>query len=222
MREQETGRTARIEPRWPPVLAVLAVLLLLNLLSGRVRVAPSWVPFALVALVILPMIAVQVTGGRPPWRLVERWATAFFFLVACGANAGALAILINGIIKHKDELNGLVLFVSSIAGWVNNVVVFSLLYWQMDRGGPEARANDEGVRPDWLFPQSAALEDAPPGWRPAYVDYLFLAYSTATAFSATDVMPFTGRAKLLMMLESVISLAIIVVVASRAIGILGG
>ena len=106
--------------------------------------------------------------------------------------------------------------------WVTNVLVFSLLYWQIDRGGPEARANDAGTRPDWLFPQAGAPEDAPPDWRPTFVDYLFLGFSTATAFSPTDALPLTSRAKMLMMLESTISLATIVVVASRAINILGG
>jgi len=78
------------------------------------------------------------------------------------------------------------------------------------------------VRPDCLFPQAGAPEDSPPGWRPTFVDYLFLGFSTATAFSPTDALPLTPRAKLLMMLESAISLATIVVVAARAINVLGG
>jgi len=99
--------------------------------------------------------------------------------------------------------------------------MFSLLYWQIDCGGPEARANNAGTKPDWLFPQEGAPEDAPPDWRPTLVDYLFLGFSTATGFSTTDVIPVTSRAKMLMMLESTISLVTIVVVASRAINILG-
>jgi uncharacterized membrane protein len=105
--------------------------------------------------------------------------------------------------------------------WVVNVLTFSLLYWQLDRGGPEALANNTSPMPDWLFPQEGAREDVPPDWRPTFVDYLFLAYSTATAFSTTDVMPLTSRAKMLMMLESTISLVTIVAVMSRAINILG-
>jgi hypothetical protein len=105
--------------------------------------------------------------------------------------------------------------------WVSNVLIFSLLYWRIDRGGPEARANNAGTRPDWLFPQPGAPEDAPPDWRPTFVDYLFLGFSTATAFSPTDALPLTSRAKMLMMLESTMSLGTIVVVAARAINILG-
>jgi uncharacterized membrane protein len=106
--------------------------------------------------------------------------------------------------------------------WATNVLVFSLLYWQIDRGGPEARMAHASPKPDWLFPQEGApAEDVPLGWRPAFVDYLYLGYSTGTAFSTTDAMPLTSRARLLMMLESTISLLTVVVVASRAINILG-
>jgi hypothetical protein len=96
------------------------------------------------------------------------------------------------------------------------------VYWQIDRGGPGVRANKEGRKPDWLFPQEGAPEDASPDWRPTFIDYLFLGYCTATAFSPTDALPLTARAKMLMMLQSLISLVTIVVVASRAINILGG
>jgi hypothetical protein len=125
------------------------------------------------------------------------------------------------MVHRPSDITGLQLFASSIAVWVTNVLIFSLLYWQIDRGGPEARANNASTKPDWLFPQTGAPEDAPPDWRPTFVDYLFLGFSTATAFSPTDALPLTSRAKMLMMLESTISLVTIVVVASRAINILG-
>jgi hypothetical protein len=100
--------------------------------------------------------------------------------------------------------------------------MFSLLYWQIDRGGPGSRDTNAGRRPDWLFPQeSAPTGDLPPDWRPTFVDYLFLAFSTATAFSPTDILPLTHRAKVIMMIESSISLITLVVVAARAINVLG-
>ncbi len=114
------------------------------------------------------------------------------------------------------------LLASSIGVWVTNVLAFSLLYWQLDRGGPGSRENKDRIKPDWLFPQQGApAEDVAPDWQPTFVDYLFLGFSTATAFSPTDALPLTIRAKMLMMLESSISLVTIVVVASRAINILG-
>ncbi|WDT71833.1 MAG: hypothetical protein MPW17_03020 [Candidatus Manganitrophus sp.] len=125
------------------------------------------------------------------------------------------------MIFRSSEIGGLQLLASGIAVWVNNVLAFSLLYWQIDRGGPEPRLNDGGKRPDWLFPQTGVPDQAPPDWRPTFVDYLFLSFSTATAFSTTDAVPLTSRAKMLMMIESAVSLITLVVVASRAINILG-
>jgi uncharacterized membrane protein len=109
----------------------------------------------------------------------------------------------------------------SIAVWATTVLIFSVAYWRIDRGGPEARANHANRKPDWLFPQDNAGEDVPSDWRPTFVDYLFLAFCTATAFSPTDVQPLTSRSKLLMMLESTISLVTTIAVAARAINILG-
>ena len=153
---------------------------------------------------------------------MERASTLLFFLAAGSVNLAGMTVLIDAMLSRAAELSGLQLFSSSIAVWVINILTFSLLYWQIDRGGPEARMNGAGTRPDWLFPQEGApAEDVPPGWRPSFVDYLFLGYSTATAFSTTDVMPLTSRAKMMMMVESTISLATIVIIAARAINILG-
>lgn len=217
-----SAHATRIEPRWPPALAVVVLLVLLSVLPGHIQVFPTWFRFACAAVVLLPMAAVQLSGAHPRWRLAERWITLLFFLVAVAGALAGLTTLIRSVVQGSADLSGLQLFTSSIAVWVTNVLAFSLLYWQIDRASPEARANDEGVRPDWLFPQAGAPEDSPPGWRPTFVDYLFLGFSTATAFSPTDALPLTPRAKLLMMLESAISLATIVVVAARAINVLGG
>ena len=104
--------------------------------------------------------------------------------------------------------------------WTANVLTFSLLYWQIDRGGPYARVNRLKVKPDWVFAQGAVPEDLPPDWQPLFLDYLYLGYNTATAFSPTDASPLTRRAKMLMMIESMISLLTLVIVLSRAINII--
>jgi len=125
------------------------------------------------------------------------------------------------MIRRTNVIDGLHLLTSSIAIWALNVTMFSLLYWQLDRGGPLGRVLAHRHR-DWIFPQDqAAPEDLPPDWRPQFIDYLFLGYSTATAFSTTDAQPLTGRAKFAMMCESTISLVTLVVVAARAINVLG-
>ena len=221
---KEPAQLFRIEPRWPVALAILAVILLLMLLPERVRLFPAWFPYVVGIAFIVPMAAVGLTAEKAWWLRVERTIMLLFIVFTGVGTLVNLANLIGGMVRRSAEIGGVQLLTSSIAVWVTNVLTFSLLYWQIDRGGPEARvrgAGNAGTKPDWLFPQTGAPEDAPPDWRPTFVDYLFLGFSTATAFSPTDALPLTSRAKLLMMLESMISLVTIVVVAARAINILG-
>ena len=215
------GQTPRIEPRWPVILTVLAVVCLLAVLPGRVRLLPIWLSYVIAIGVSAPMAAVTLAAAKERWLHVERMITLLFFVVVGVGTLTGLAYLIHAMVHRSAETTGLQLLTSSIAFWVINVLIFSLLYWQIDRGGPEARANNACTKPDWLFPQAGVGEDVPPDWRPTFVDYLFLGFSTATAFSPTDALPLTSRAKMLMMLESTISLATILVVAARAINILG-
>jgi hypothetical protein len=216
------ARAPYFEPRWPVVLAILAVIFLLAVLPEPVRLCPMWVTYVVGFGVLIPICTVGLTAAKTRWLRVERAVILIFFGVAGVSTLANLANLIGAMVHRSAEIGGLQLLTSSIAVWVTNVLMFSMLYWQIDRGGPEARVNDARMRPDWLFPQAGApAEDVPHGWQPAFVDYLYLGYSTATAFSTTDAMPLTPRAKLLMMLESTISLMTIVVVASRAINILG-
>ena len=218
---KEPAQLFRIEPRWPVVLATLAAILMVVLLPERVVLFPAWFPYVIGIALILPMAAVGLSAEKARWLRVER-TIMLLFIVAMGVGTLAnLASLIGAMVRRSGEVGGLQLFASSIVVWVSNVLIFSLLYWRIDRGGPEARANNAGTKPDWLFPQAGAPEDAPPDWRPTFVDYLFLGFSTATAFSPTDALPLTSRAKMLMMLESTMSLGTIVVVAARAINILG-
>jgi hypothetical protein len=218
---KEPAQTLRIEPRWPVALAILAVILLVVLLPERVVLFPAWFPYVVGIALIVPMAAVGLSAEKARWLRVERTIMLFFVVVMGVGTLANLANLISTMVRRSGEIGGLQLLASSIAVWSTNVIMFSLLYWQIDRGGPEARANNAGTKPDWLFPQAGAPEDVPHDWRPTFVDYLFLGFSTATAFSPTDALPLTSRAKLLMMLESTISLATIVVVAARAINILG-
>ena len=210
------------EPRWPIALAILVVLFLLAVLPDRVRLLPMWVTYVVGFGVLMPIDAVGLTAPKTRWLRVERTVTLLFFVVAGTGTLANLVNLIGEMLNRSAEIDGLQLLTSSIAVWVTNVFMFSMLYWQIDRGGPEARVNNASTRPDWLFPQEAApAKDVPHGWQPTFVDYLYLGYSTATAFSTSDVMPLTPRSKLLMMLESTISLITIAAIASRAINILG-
>jgi hypothetical protein len=203
-------------------LAIVGAIILLTVLPRTLRLAPVWLTYIVGLAVLVPVTAVGMTAGKAKWLRAERGITLLVILYGILAALATLTNLIGAMVKGSVELSGAQLLSSGIAVWASNVLLFSLMYWQMDRGGPESRVNDASRRPDWLFPQEGApAEHVRPGWRPAFVDYLFLGYSTATAFSTTDVVPLTARAKLLMMLESSISLVTMVVVASRAINILG-
>lgn len=214
-------RPIRMEPRWPVAVAILAVIGLLTFLPERISLFAHWVGYAAATVIIASMTTAVLASEKRPWLRVEHAIVLFFIVVAETGTLITLVMLVRRMLYPSSEIGGLQLLASSTAVWVNNVLAFSLLYWRVDRGGPEARMSNSGKRPDWLFPQTGVPEEAPPGWRPAYVDYLFLAFSTATAFSTTDVMPLTPRAKLLMMFESTVSLATLVLVAARAINILG-
>jgi uncharacterized membrane protein len=218
---QATPATA-YERRWPVALTTLGVLAVLALLPGRLRYLPPSIIYVVGCVVVGPLIGVGLTRASARWLRIERVAVRGFFLVATVLTLVSLSKLLKAMVYGATELSGLELLASSIALWLTNVMIYSLLYWQIDRGGPEARLNDAGKRVDWYFPQEDAPENvAPADWRPTFVDYLYLAYSTATAFSTTEVAPMTSRAKLLMMLESMISLLVIVVIGARAINILG-
>jgi hypothetical protein len=183
---------------------------------------PFWIPCVAGIVVIVPMAVVCLTTAKARWLRIERIVTLLFSVFVGVGIVVNLASLIREMVHRSAGIDGLQLLSSSIAVWVTNVLLFSILYWQIDRGGPEARVKKAEKKPDWLFPQEGApAEDVPAGWRPTFVDYLFLGFTTSTAFSPTDTLPLSSRAKVLMMLQCTISLVTIVAVASRAINILG-
>ena len=214
------AQTILHESRWPPALAILAVLVMLTVLPGHIHVLPVWVVRLFALSVLGSMLAVGLTTGNTLWLSIERT----IIIVIAGAyvanTIAELADLIGVVTLHPSVANAFSLLSSSVAIWVANVLTFSLLYWEIDRGGPYARASKSSAKPDWVFPQPATPEDLPPDWRPLFLDYLYLGYNTATAFSPTDALPLTHRAKMLMMIESTISLLTMVIVLSRAINII--
>jgi len=219
-----TGKIERdsAESRWPVILAIVAVLIVLVALPDRVRLMPPWFMALSGALAISPLLAVCLASNKARWLTVERVVMLTLAAVLACMTVVSLVDLVSLLILHSTAISGLTLLTSSVAIWIINVLMFSLLYWQIDRGGPGLGSSAGIRRPDWLFPQEGApAEDLPFGWVPAFVDYLYLSFSTATAFSSTDVLPLTHRAKLLMMVESSISLVTLVVVAARAINVLG-
>jgi uncharacterized membrane protein len=218
---EERGNGSPGEARWPVVIVIAAVSLLLALLPDRIRVVPVWTPVIVAIWAIFPSIAVSLVSQKARWLKIERMVILVTFVLVAAATIANLTVLVAFMLQGSNKVTGPALLSSSVGVWVCNVLMFSLLYWQIDRGGPGPRGNGERRRPDWLFPQeSAPPEDLPPSWRPTFVDYLFLAFSTATAFSPADILPLTHRAKVIVMIESSISLVTLVVVAARAINVL--
>jgi uncharacterized membrane protein len=137
-------------------------------------------------------------------------------------NVIGLVLLIAALVSSgSEELGGPQLLLTAAAIWAANVIVFGVVYWDVDDGGPFARANVERKTPDFQFPQDENPELARPAWRPRIWDYMYVALTAGSAFSPTDAMPLTYRAKLLLGVQSTVSLALVVLVTARAVNVLG-
>jgi hypothetical protein len=216
----ESTRTAA-EPRWPMATAVLAATILFVGTPHRGRI-PGWWAGPLLQLVLLGVLIAQDPGRidrRSP--ALQRLMVALLVVMTVGT-ATSVTVLAVDILAGVEGVTATVLLGRGAAIWFENVILFSLWYWQFDRGGPAERAAGTAVPPSFAFPENATPELAPAGWRPAYPDYLYLAYTNATAFSPTDTLPVRRWAKLTMMVQSTLSLVIAILVIARAISILPG
>lgn len=220
-----TAEVVRLEPRWPVALSVsffIAVTIVLRVyLPKRESLGPHWlVPAIEIALLVVLVLA---DPGRVARR--SRWLRPLAIVLVLALAAAALAstgVLIRDlIIGGKVTTSATALLASGALIWLGNVLVFGLLYWLLDSGGPLARYRGARQYPDFAFSQQMSPELAPPGWRPQYVDYLVLGLTTNTAFSPTDVMPMRTWAKLTMALQSLISLTVVGLVIARAVNIFG-
>jgi hypothetical protein len=188
-----------------------------ELRSGDAR----WV---FVVVVLVPLLAVMIIGD--PGRIDRdstwlRVLTGTLIGLISAVNASAAVRLVAGIIggaKFSTDAN--ILLASGGAIWLTNVIAFGLWYWDLDRGGAAARARGDGRLPAFVFPEMTNAQYVVPGWYPKFMDYLHLSFTTATAFSPTDVSAIRPWAKLMMMAEEAISLVVAVLVVSRAVNIL--
>ncbi|MER6052530.1 hypothetical protein ABT168_34690 [Streptomyces sp. NPDC001793] len=212
-------RVTRGEPRWPSTLAVLVAAALQGLLPGRLTIRPEWLlPVLETALLLVLVVA-------DPFRIervsrLYRWAGLALIAMISAANGWSAVHLVIGLVHGTEGEEAGPLLATGGGIWATNVIVFALWYWEWDRGGPVARVHAVRRYPDFLFPQMATPELAPEHWEPQFVDYLYLSFTNATAFSPTDVMPLTRWAKLLMLLQSAVSLLTVVLVVARAVNIL--
>lgn len=184
-------------------------------LPERLSLGPSWL---LLAVVFVLMIPIVLSHRRGDFHI-----TRIFTLVANGAITigmiASLALLIEGIPHHRDSPTALLR--GAVALWITNVLVFALWYWKLDAGGPLGREGSHGrLDSSFLFPQMLDRGGEDPSWSPHFMDYLFLAFNTSTAFSPTDTAVLSRWAKVGVMLQSLVSFAIVALLGARAVGIL--
>jgi hypothetical protein len=209
-----------IEARWPATLAVLATIALYVTLPESLLVGPRWVFPLFEAAIIVPLSVARPhrhVGESGPTRIA---AIVLIAIVNLG-NVFSLGLLLHLLITGV-QISGRTLIFSAVQIYLTNVVIFGLWYWELDQGGPAARLARAAPYPDFLFPQMNSTKFAPPGWRPAFIDYLYVSLTNATAFSPTDTMPLTRWAKTLMGIQALASLLTVALVAGRAVNVLGG
>jgi len=229
----ETGQPARqpaAEPApaagqgehwWPVALAILVVAGLHVALPARYRVQPAWV----VPAVLIALLAVLIAGdpGRidrqRTWlRVLTGMVIAFITLANLSAAVRLVVDILTSSKLYANNATGLLAAGGVI--WMTNVIAFGMWYWDLDRGGAAARAHQPDRNPAFVFPEMQHTQYVHDSWVPRFVDYLSLAFWTATAVSPTDVSAIRPWAKLLMMLEAGGSICLAALVIARAINIL--
>ncbi len=217
-------RPSASEPRWPSVVAVLFALGLYVALPQQMMVragAATAIHFAIpaVELVLLAPLALGAPHRHAAESVGRRRAAIGLTAVLSVANLLALALLVTRI--ADGSVAGAPLLLAAAEIWTTNAIVFALWYWELDGGGPPVRLANLGGRRDFAFVQMLNPELAEPGWHPRFVDYLYVSFTNASAFSPSDTLPLTRWAKLLMLVQSWVSIVTVVLVAARAVSMLG-
>jgi uncharacterized membrane protein len=209
------------EVRWPVTVCVAVGIALQTAVPDRlVLVHPVWVLPAVQGLLLLMLVAANPHRIDRQSAALRALSLGLVALVSF-ANVWSVARLCQQITDGSLHGSPKQLLITGGAVWLTNVIVFALWYWEFDRGGPVARALNVKRYPDLQFPQMVSPpEMVPPDWEPAFVDYLYLAFTNAAAFSPTDVMPLSRWAKLAMAVQSAISIVTVALVVSRAVNIL--
>ncbi|MGO9456770.1 MAG: hypothetical protein ACLP62_06955 [Acidimicrobiales bacterium] len=207
------------EKRWPMAVTLLVAMALPFFLPTNYSFAPRWVIPVIEGILLVALIVAD--PGRIDRRstFVRTLSLALVVILVAGA-AGATGRLVVDLVRGGAETNspsGL-LRIGGVV-WVYVVITFSFLYWELDGGGPEARARSTPQFPDLAFPEHLNPHVMRPGWRPQFFDYLYLGFTDSTAFSPTDVMPIARWAKLAMAAQATASLIILGLVIARAVNI---
>lgn len=200
---------------WEAILGMLAVGVLYAFLPQQLLIGPAWLLLIIEVLFLLPLVLTLVTEHGLPYPAIRPLLLTLLGLLTL-ALASGIALL---LLTLPNDKHAVILLRSAALLWCANVLDFGLWYWQIDGGGPEKRHRTGHQAADFLFPQQT--DGNTTGWEPRFPDYLFLAFTGATALSPADTYPLTRPAKMLMLLEALLSMTIIVLLAGRAVNILG-
>ena len=204
------------EQRWPVAVAILVVAGLQLTLPDEVVIGSRWLLPVLELAVLGVLVIANSFETEPRWRRLVSLALSAMIGVA---NGFAAVRLVYHLVEGRGGDDPGTLLATGAAIWATNVIGFALWYWQFDRGGPTPRARGERSVPDFWFPQMQT-PDLDPEWEPRFVDYLYVSFTNATAFSPTDTMPLSRWAKLTMLVQSAVSLATVALVVARAVNVL--
>ena len=208
------------EARWPMAVAVVAIIVMTVLLPNSLIVHPRWGVPALEAVLLVAVIVGdpgKIDRRSRPVRTLSIALIALLVATTLWCTGVLIAQLIGGGAAANSA--GALLAAGGMV-WLTNCLAFGLLYWELDSGGPAARAHGLPTHPDFAFAQQLNPELAPQDWRPRFIDYLYLGFTSATAFSPTDAMPLRAWNKLAMMAQSTISLVLLGLVIARAVNVL--
>jgi uncharacterized membrane protein len=206
------------EPFWPVWLTLLGAIALQVTLPERLTVGPSWLVPALEGALLIGLFL--SSPKELEHEHTRRRAVAIGLVaIVSAANVFSLVALSKFLLHHKPA-NGRELIISGMLIWLTNFLIFSLWYWELDRGGAGRRAAGRDGPPDFLFPQMSDDSVQPRNWRPHFIDYLYVSLTNATAFSPTDTMPLTPSAKVIMGIQAVVSLVTLGLIVARAVNVL--
>lgn len=208
-----------VEPFWQAQLAVFFALLLHLALPGKLTLGPRWLLPLLEGMLLVGLVISTPYRHHSQSPLRRRVSIALIAVVTI-ANFIALGLLVH-LLLEKNTAAGRDLIIAAAQIWLTNVAVFAVWFWEIDRGGPHLRTAPESRDPDFLFPQMTVSGWSFAEWRPGFVDYLYVAFTNASAFSPTDAMPLTARLKGLMLVEAMASFLTVGLIAARAVNILG-
>jgi uncharacterized membrane protein len=206
----------KTDPVWHVQLGVLGAIILQIALPDHLSIGSRYIVPS-VELLLIIALAVTTPKERIFRSMTRRLNATLLIVVAAAANGYALIEVARQLLQTASAANGRQLILAALNIYLTNIIIFGLLYWEIDGGGPGQRQQTEQSEHDMLFPQN---QQASPHWRPTFIDYLYVSSTNAMAFSPTDTLPLSRRAKMIMLAQAALSLVTVALVAARAVNIL--